>query len=216
MRHKILNYSLAITGALAVELILAIAMIMIFDSPVEISYAKPVSLAVIKSPEINSTNAILNVTYPKQEISGLPIRLKIPKIKVDAAFESVGLTAQSAIGVPKNPVNAAWYNLGPRPGEAGNAVITGHYGPWKNGAKSVFNNLNKLRAGDKIYVEDDKGIVTAFIVRGMRSFGEKDDASSIFTANDSGSHLILITCEGVWNSKTKSYSKRLVIFADKE
>ena len=191
-------------------------MIIVFDSPIEISYAKPVAFVAIKSPEINSTDAIWSITYPKPVISGLPVRLMIPKIKVDAAFETVGLTAQGAVGVPKNPVNVAWFNVWPRPGDIGSAIITGHYGPWKNGAKSVFNNLNKLRVGDKLYIENDRGEILTFVVREIKSFGEKNDVPEIFSSADNGSHLNIITCEGIWNSKTKSYSKRLVIFADKE
>jgi len=47
--------------------------------------------------------------------------------------------------VPKGLNNIGWFNLGPRPGENGNAVIDGHYGVWKNGKGAVFNNLHKLR-----------------------------------------------------------------------
>ena len=84
----------------------------------------------------------------------MPISLKIPKINVNTTIEQVGLTLAGAVDVPKSPPNAAWFDLGPRPGEIGNAVIVGHYGAWKNGQKSVFNNLNKLKKGDKLTNED--------------------------------------------------------------
>ena len=57
-----------------------------------------------------------------------PRRLTIPSIGVDAGSEYVGLTADGAMGVPKDPSKAAWYSLGPRPGEPGNAVVAGHVG----------------------------------------------------------------------------------------
>lgn len=215
MRHKIINYILAIEAVLAVELFLAIAVIVVWYSPVQISYAKPVAFVDIKSAEINSTDAIWNITYPKLIISGLPMRLQIPKIKVNAIFETVGLTAQGAVGVPKKYANVAWFNVWPRPGEVGTAIVTGHYGK-VNGKASVFDNLNNLRAGDKIYIEDDRGAVMTFVVRKIKSFGEKEDVPEIFSSSDGGSHLNIITCEGKWNNKTKSYSKRLVIFTDRE
>jgi len=157
------------------------------------------------------------VTSSKQEqvSSGLPIRLKIPKINVDAAIESVGLTPQGAVGVPKGPTNAAWFNLGPRPGDNGSAVIVGHYG-WKNKKASAFDNLYKLRKGDKLYVEDDKGVIISFVVRESRRYDPKAEASNVFDSNDGKSHLNLITCEGVWDKTQKSYSKRLVVFTDRE
>jgi LPXTG-site transpeptidase (sortase) family protein len=146
----------------------------------------------------------------------IPVRLKIPKINIDAAIESVGLTPQGAVGVPKGSVNTAWYNLGPRPGENGSAVITGHYGIWKNGTPTVFNNLSRLRPGDKIYVRDRKGITFTFIVREIRKYDPNANASDVFVSSDGKAHLNLITCSGFWSKVSKNYSKRLVIFTDKE
>jgi len=71
---------------------------------------------------------------------GLPVRLKIPKINVDSAFEYVGLTPQGAMDVPKGPAEVGWFKLGTRPGEIGSAVVAGHSG-WKNGIPAVFDNL---------------------------------------------------------------------------
>jgi LPXTG-site transpeptidase (sortase) family protein len=146
----------------------------------------------------------------------LPARLTIPKLKVDAVVESVGLAPDGAVGVPKGPVNAAWYNLGPRPGDVGSSVITGHYGYWKSGVQTIFNNLSKLRAGDKIYVKNKQGVTTTFVVREIKSYGPKDSAPEVFFSNDDQAHLNLITCQGAWNKVTKSFPKRLVVFTDKE
>ncbi len=115
---------------------------------------------------------------------------------------------------PKGPADVGWFYFGPRPGEKGSAVIAGHEG-WKNGIPAVFDNLYKLRTGDKIYVKDAKGTTTTFVVRGSRTYGEHDDASGAFYSNDGKAHLNLITCEGIWNKATKSYSNRLVVFSDK-
>lgn len=144
-----------------------------------------------------------------------PIRLKIPKIKVNTTLEHVGLTSEGAMDIPKSPDKAAWFNLGPRPGEIGSAVIDGHYGVWKNGKKTVFNNLNKLRKGDKVYTIDEKGSVITFVVRESKSYNSEMDADDVFISGDGKSHLNLITCEGVWNKVTQSYPRRLVIFTDK-
>jgi len=144
---------------------------------------------------------------------GLPVRLKIPKIQVDAAVEYVGLTPDGAMGVPQSPDGAAWFELGRRPGAEGTAVIAGHYG-FKDG--STFDNLSQLRPGDTLSVEDDKGVSISFVVRESRSYDEKADASEVFYSHDGKSHLNLITCEGVWNNISKSFSERRVIFTDKE
>ena len=146
---------------------------------------------------------------------GRPIRLKIPKINVDAAVEYVGITPDGAMDVPKGPADVAWFNLGPRPGENGSAVMAGHYG-WKNNISSVFDDLHTLQKGDKLYVEDEKGAITTFVVRESRRYDPKADASNVFIPNDSLAHLNLITCEGIWDKVSESYSERLVVFTDKE
>jgi LPXTG-site transpeptidase (sortase) family protein len=150
-----------------------------------------------------------------KEDYGLPVRLKIPSIDIDSVTEQVGLTSQGAMDVPKNQDNVAWFNAGPRPGENGSAVIAGHFG-WKNGKSSAFDDLYKLRKGDKLYIKDEKGQVVVFVVRESRSYDANADASDVFSSSDGKAHLNLITCEGVWDKDRKSYSKRLVVFADEE
>ena len=156
-----------------------------------------------------------SVVLSEQTLSELPLRLTIPAIKVDAAVLPVGLTADGTMDTPKEPADVAWFDQGPRPGENGTAVIAGHFG-WKNDIPAVFDDLNALQAGDKIFVENDKGAVVTFVVRALRLYGEKEDSSSVFGSSDGKAHLNLITCEGVWDKVSKSYSKRLVVFTDKE
>lgn len=150
----------------------------------------------------------------KSPSHGFPARLVIPTIKVDASIQSVGLTLAGAMDAPKGPADVAWFNLGPLPGEKGNAVIAGHYG-YKN-SSAAFDNLDQLSEGDRLLVQDEKGEAVVFVVRELRSYGETDDTTSIFSSDDGAAHLILITCEGVWSATKKSYSGRLVVFADKE
>jgi LPXTG-site transpeptidase (sortase) family protein len=146
---------------------------------------------------------------------GIPIFLVIPKINVDAAIVPVGLTSDGAMGVPTGPTGTAWFELGPRPGEIGSAVIDGHEG-WKGGIAAVFDNLYKLQIGDQVYVQDEQGAATAFVVRSSGTYGQNGDASDVFSSSDGKAHLNLITCEGTWNAAEKSYSNRLVVFTDQE
>jgi len=145
--------------------------------------------------------------------SAYQLHIQIPAINVDAVVESVGLTPDGAMAATEGPSNAAWFDLGPRPGENGSAVIAGHYG-WKDDIPAVFDDLNGLHAGDKIYVEDG-GATTTFVVGDIRTYSDTADASAVFASSDGKAHLNLITCGGVWNKARKSYSDRLVVFADK-
>lgn len=152
---------------------------------------------------------------PAQVNFGLPERLKIPKINVDAPVEQVGITPEGDMDVPKDPNNAGWYERGPRPGEKGSSVIAAHYG-WRGGEAAAFDNLGKLQKGDKVYVEDETGATVTFVVREIRSYDPNADASDVFGASDDKAHLNLITCQGAWDKTQESYSDRLVVFTDKK
>ena len=145
---------------------------------------------------------------------GSPVLLKIPAIKVNAVIEQVGLKKDGSMDTPKLPKNTAWFMLGPKPGEIGSAVIDGHVN-WWNGAYSAFANLAKLKPGDRITVQDDKGVNIVFKVREVKRLAAAADATNVFISTDGKSHLNLVTCIGVWNKKTRQYSHRLVVFADK-
>jgi LPXTG-site transpeptidase (sortase) family protein len=151
----------------------------------------------------------------RQVRAELPVRLVIPALNIDATIEYVGLTLQGAMAVPTGPTSTAWFDLGPRPGENGSAVIAGHEG-WKDGVRAVFDDLYKLRIGDKVYVEDGQNATTTFVVHGIRTYDQNGDAAEIFNSDDGRAHLNLITCEGIWNAAEKSYSNRLVVFTDME
>ena len=137
--------------------------------------------------------------------------LLIPRIKVDAIIKDMGLTSGGAMAIPGNRVDVGWFSLGTRPGEVGSAVVGGH-NRWDDGT-GVFIHLDQLKKGDLLSVVDAKGASTTFMVRDIRSFDALDEHSGIFSS-ESGVHLNLITCSGTWNPKTKSYTKRLVIFTD--
>ena len=142
---------------------------------------------------------------------GLPVRLTIPKINVGATITYMGLTSSGHMEAPKTNQDAGWYKYGPHPGNRGSAVIAGHLGV---GSAAVFTQLGLLVKGDTMFVTDDRGRVVSFVVTGTRAYDNDTDPSEVFSSN-TGIHLNLITCNGVWEPGEKTYSKRLVVFTDK-
>jgi LPXTG-site transpeptidase (sortase) family protein len=200
--HKILSRRTLITVAIA----LSAAMFTFFV------------LTVFRMITIsNSIPTIVNHTIMEKNVIkvGLPKRLKIPAINVDAAINYVGLKSDGTMDIEKDPDNVAWYEFGPRPGDEGSAVIAGHYG-WIGDKGSVFNELHSLKKGDEISVIDEKGFTTTFVVQESREYIPEADATDVFKSNDGKPHLNLITCEGIWENSKNTYSNRLVVFADKK
>lgn len=152
-------------------------------------------------------------TKQAQRSVGLPTLLKIPSLNIEAPIEQVAIAADGSMDVPKLPFDVAWYELGPRPGETGSAVIAGHVN-WKGGAKAIFTDLDKLKPGDQVTIEDDQGVLVTFVVQRSEIYNADADATDIFTSSDGKAHLNLITCSGEWNKQTDSYSQRLVVFTE--
>lgn len=203
MRSKIL---LGQTPLLILLAVLVISMALLISFIPKDSFPRGAALLIEK------TIAPLKQEEP---MIPLPMRLRIPAVNVDAAIEQAGLAINGTMGTPQSPADTVWFNLGPRPGETGSAVIAGHFG-WKEGRPAVFDNLHQLQKGDKLFVEDEKGATIVFVVRELRIYYEDQDASDVFSSSDGKAHLNLITCEGIWDSMKKSYSNRLVLFTDRE
>jgi len=158
--------------------------------------------------------AVINNTSSVFE-AGLPLRIKIPKIDINAPLEYKGLTSSGDLDVPEEAENAAWYNLGPRPGEIGSAIIDGHFG-YENQRPAVFDYLHTLKRGDLLYVEDDTGQTITFEVKQLSTYGPDEKPKEVFNTQDGQAHLNIVTCAGSWDKKRRTYSKRLVVFSDRK
>ncbi len=179
------------------------------------NFLKTLVHSVSNLPSLDTT-ALYKREGVKQKVEpGLPVRLEIPKINVNAALDYVGITSQGKLGTPSGPAKAAWYKQGPRPGENGSAVIDGHFG-YRNRVPAVFDNLHTLQKGDKLYVQDTEGLIIAFAVRELRTYHPDEYAPEIFRSSDGKAHLNLITCQGEWDKTQNGFSNRLVVFADEE
>lgn len=145
-----------------------------------------------------------------ERVYSLPKRLIIPKLKIDTNILPLGLTATGNMDAPATNKDTGWYEAGVRPGNEGSAVIDGHRGIYN---EAVFGELDLLVEGDSILVVDDQGSSVSFVVRKIEAYDKDSDATDIFNSQK-GSHLNLITCNGDWELKQATYSKRLVIFSD--
>ncbi|HVY72731.1 MAG TPA: class F sortase [Candidatus Paceibacterota bacterium] len=157
------------------------------------------------------TNSIL----PQTATSTTPIiptRIVISSIGVNAAVERVGKKADGSMATPSSFETTGWYELGAKPGEAGNAVIDGHVNNALTKA-GVFEHLSDVKIGDTIAVSDASGRTLTFVVSETDQYNtESAPAAEIFTASGT-SQLVLITCDGQWDAAAHSYDKRFVVYA---
>ncbi|MEP7105013.1 MAG: class F sortase, partial [Chloroflexota bacterium] len=141
------------------------------------------------------------VPTPPPAPSAAPMQLLISAMDLHPKVESVGVDPTGAMDVPGNVWDVGWYNLGPVPGDPGDAVIDGHAG--YPGAPLVFARLAKLQAGDRMVVVLADGSRRAFIVESITSWPAASHPTGLFEP-DGPPRLSLITCTGDFNPKTST------------
>jgi hypothetical protein len=142
--------------------------------------------------------------------AGKPVSIAIPAVGIDARVVPVGLRADRTMEVPEVDL-AGWYEPGPRPGEAGPAVIVGHvdsrHGP------AVFSRLGELRQGDRIAVGQQGGAARSFLVERIeRSPKEALPVGRIWHRTRQPV-LRLITCGGSFDRSTGHYRDNVIVYA---
>ncbi len=139
-----------------------------------------------------------------------PVRVVIPTIDVDADLVGLGLNDDQSMEVPNFGL-AGWYEPGPRPGEAGPAVIAAHVdsvdGP------DVFFRLKDLARGDKISVELADGSTQEFVVSGSeQQLKQQLPVDRIWNDTDEVV-LRLVTCGGEFDPDERSYKSNVIVYA---
>ena len=140
-----------------------------------------------------------------------PVTLRIPKININAKIQQTGVNAKGNMGVPTNYSDVAWYKHGTIPGQIGSAVIDGHVDNGL-GLSGVFKNLNKLVAGDDIYVATKTGRELHFVVQSVNSYPYKSVPLDALFSRTDDARLNLITCGGTWVKSDKTYDQRFVVY----
>lgn len=143
--------------------------------------------------------------------AGTPTRLSVPRAKVQAPVEQVGVDGQGNIGVPSAPTNVAWYDRGPAPGQPGDAILNGHV-DWTTGP-AVFANLRALQPGDDVTVVTQSGQQLRFKVTASKSYDANTRPPADLFATSGPPRISLITCTGPWDVGRKQYQQRLVVSA---
>lgn len=163
------------------------------------------SIVIIRPSKVFSPSIDLYSRTEASEIIPLAPEsfIFIPSIKVSAFVEKIEVDSKGVIGSPIDRNNVGMIDI------KDTKIINGHSGYRTN--SSVFDNLNKLKVGDLITIEDiaNKASVS-YIVKDMNSYDIDQKYSDILRGD-----LNLITCDGAWDRVTKNFTKRLVVFADR-
>ena len=154
---------------------------------------------------------------PTQKLSrgekvGKPVRVSIPSIGLEGSIDvELGVTADRELEVPKDPEDVGWWKGGPRPGEAGPAVLVGHKDSTTGPA--VFYGLGDVLPGDVVHVEDARGVSRTFTVTDVEQVDKYEFLTEKVYGKTPGPELRILTCGGRYDEKTQEYEDNFVVYA---
>jgi len=144
-----------------------------------------------------------------------PVNVSVFARNIDGPVmvDGLGLDARGGHLEPpvEQPMLASWYNLGPRPGAKGPAVILGHVNG--GGEQGIFANLKSVVEGDRIEVQREDGTVAAFEVYRTSTIDKNEFPTADVYQNTSGAELRLITCGGTLDRAAHRYLSNVIVWA---
>lgn len=179
--------------------------------------AQAMSIAGVNPATADQTAVSNNDRQAYTVAADLPRIINIPAINVTARVRTVGVNSRGDIDTPKNLNDTAWYDGSSKPNQEGQVFIDGHTSFSRNIA-AAFNDLNKVRDGDQIFIETGNGAKFRYRVTGVETVdASKVDMGKVLNTQD-GAHkgLTLMTCTGTFNYRTQTADKRLIVYAVQE
>ncbi|MGN9909644.1 class F sortase [Phytohabitans sp. LJ34] len=164
------------------------------------------------SPTGQPLRAVLARRSPALDRSA-PTKIVIPSINLRAALDTVGLRPDGTIETPpyERAHRAAWYRLGPAPGERGASVLVGHVDSKK--AVAVFWYLTRIAPGDEIQVTREDRRTALFTVTSIEEFAKTAFPTARVYADPDTPQLRLVTCGGRWDPVRGEYPDNVIVFA---
>jgi hypothetical protein len=179
----------------------------------------PVHIVVATGEAVYPESRTVRCPPPPPKPTGaqvpLPVSMRMPGLstgncnETTARVESVGVDGSGNMGIPSDPCDVAWFNAMPRPGDNGDAVITGHVN-WYGNSCAVFCNLSdqNVRVGMDIYIDRQDGSTVHFVVDAFNYYPANSPPDWLYVTAGAP-QLTLITCGG--ELVGSHYTQRFVV-----
>jgi sortase (surface protein transpeptidase) len=157
---------------------------------------------------------LFTTTTPRGAIDqgAWPTSVSIPRLRVDAPVQAVGVGSEGALIVPHSPMDVGWYQGGSVPGEPGVALLTSHVDTREAG-RGVFAGLVDLQAGDTVTTTAADGSTQRWTVTARTQHHKSELPTELF-ARAGAPVLALVTCGGPFDREARSYRDNVVVWAD--
>jgi len=141
----------------------------------------------------------------------VPRVLALPRQRVVALVQSVGVTAGRQLDLPSDPGQVGWWAGGQPVGAAsGSTVIAGHLDSARSGIGALAALLS-VKVGDPVEVSG-RGMVLHYRVASRSTYRKTALPGAVFRL-DGPPVLVLVTCGGPYDSRTHHYRDNVVVTA---
>jgi hypothetical protein len=145
------------------------------------------------------------------EAAARPAFISIGSIGTTTSLVELGRNGDGTLEVPEDFGIAGWWRYGPRPGDPGPAVITGHLDSVRG--PGVFAKLGRVKPGDDVVVTRRDGVQVRFIVTRIDRYPKRAFPTRNVYGPTDASELRVITCGGNFDRQQRSYDDNIVVFA---
>ena len=144
---------------------------------------------------------------------GVPSRIRIADIGVDALVTAAGVDGTGALAIPDDVATVGWYRFGPRPGSpTGSAVLAGHVDERDQGV-GALHRIGDLHRGAAIEITDAGGARRVFTVIAREEWHkQRVPLARLFDAAGAP-RIVLITCGGAFDADLGSYRDNIAVTA---
>jgi sortase (surface protein transpeptidase) len=190
-----------------------------YEAPTDAGTLPPRAVAATAAapaqPDLQGRPRALARTTPPApavvQVPAVPLGLRIPALGVQAPIVAVRASGDGALAVPGDPRDVGWWTGGAAPGDPqGTVVLDGHVDTAQFGAGALFR-LADLPPGAGVVVTTSVGD-TRYRVEARRVYAKATIPSQIFNASGPP-QLVLVTCGGPFDAKTRHYADNVVVFA---
>lgn len=140
----------------------------------------------------------------------VPVGLDLGDGGRGAPVVPVGVAGDGSLEVPGRS-DVGWYAFGPRPGEAGAAVLAAHVD--YDGLPGAFFALADVEVGRVVAVSFDDGAVRRFRVVSVDRYDKDALPADVVWRRDGDPALVLVTCGGAFDPDARSYEDNVVVVA---
>jgi hypothetical protein len=153
------------------------------------------------------------VPAPPVPVGTPPVELVLPARDLHAPVVAVTTGPEGALVLPEPPSTVGWWSPSALAGGgAGPTVLAGHVDSLAGGLGALAV-LRHVADGEEVVVRGADGRSVGYRVTARHQYAKAELPPELFAAGGPP-RLVLITCGGAFDRRTRHYSDNVVVFAD--